>query len=133
MYLLDIPLTLFTSLLMSLVIGLGIDYNIHVSDRFAHELSRGEDTYRALREAVTGTGGALFGSTLTSTGAFSALLLAPSPQLRSFGALVVLALSLSFVVSIFVLPSLLSVWTRYVHSTPEEAASPTGAPAGQQD
>ncbi|WP_135852024.1 efflux RND transporter permease subunit [Halorussus salinus] len=133
MYLLDIPLTLFTSLLMSLVIGLGIDYNIHVSDRFAHELSRGKDAYRALREAVTGTGGALFGSTLTSTGAFSALLLAPSPQLRSFGALVVLALSLSFVVSIFVLPSLLSVWSRYVHSTPEETASPTGAPAGQQD
>jgi predicted RND superfamily exporter protein len=133
MYVLDIALTLFTSLLMSLVIGLGIDYNIHVSDRFAQELSRGEDTYRALREAVTGTGGALLGSTLTSTGAFSALLLAPSPQLRSFGALVVLALSLSFVVSIFVLPSLLSVWSRYVHSTPEETASPTGAPAGQQD
>ena len=133
MYVLDIALTLFTSLLMSLVIGLGIDYNIHVSDRFAQELSRGEDTYRALREAVTGTGGALLGSTLTSTGAFSALLLAPSPQLRSFGALVVLALSLSFVVSIFVLPSLLSVWSRYVHSTPEETASPTGTPAGQQD
>ncbi|UPV98898.1 MMPL family transporter [Halorussus gelatinilyticus] len=133
MYLLDIPLTLFTSLLMSLVVGLGIDYNIHISDRFARELSRDGDAYRALREAVTGTGGALFGSTLTSTGAFSALLLAPSPQLRSFGALVVLALSLSFVVSIFVLPSLLSVWTRYVHATPEGASSPTGAPAGRQD
>ncbi|NEU57791.1 MMPL family transporter [Halorussus sp. MSC15.2] len=132
MHLLAVPLTLLTSLLMSLVIGLGIDYNIHVSDRFAHELDRGRDAYGALREAVTGTGGALLGSTLTSTGAFSALLLSPSPSLRSFGTLVVLALTLSFVVSIFVLPSLLFVWTRYVRSTPNtEPAGPT--PAGQQD
>jgi predicted RND superfamily exporter protein len=133
MYLLDIPLTLLTSLLMSLVIGLGIDYNIHISDRFAQELDAGRDAYRALREAVTGTGGALFGSTLTSTGAFSALLLSPSPQLRSFGTLVVLALTLSFVVSIFVLPSLLFVWTRYVHATPDAESPPTGTPAGRQD
>ncbi|UPV72876.1 MMPL family transporter [Halorussus limi] len=134
MYLLDVPLTLLTSLLMSLVIGLGIDYNIHISDRFAQELDAGRDAYRALREAVTGTGGALFGSTLTSTGAFSALLLSPSPQLRSFGTLVVLALSLSFVVAIFVLPSLLLLWTRYVHATPEAVTeSPSGTPAGRQD
>ncbi|MFC4449051.1 efflux RND transporter permease subunit [Halorussus aquaticus] len=132
MYLLDVPLTLLTALLMSLIIGLGIDYNIHISDRFAQELDAGRDAYRALREAVTGTGGALFGSTLTSTGAFSALILHPHPQIQSFGTLVVLALTLSFVVSIFVLPSLLFVWTRYVRATPNtESAGPT--PAGQQD
>ncbi|WP_137283779.1 efflux RND transporter permease subunit [Halorussus salinisoli] len=133
MYILDVPLTLFTSLLMSLVVGLGIDYNIHVSDRFAQELDRGRDAYLALREAVTGTGGALLGSTLTSTGAFSALLLSPSPQLRSFGTLVVLALTLSFVVSIFVLPSLLFVWTRYVHASADAESSSGATPAGHQD
>ncbi|MFC7081292.1 efflux RND transporter permease subunit [Halorussus caseinilyticus] len=133
MYLLDVPLTLFTSLLMSLVIGLGIDYNIHITDRFAEELERTGDSYLALREAVTGTGGALLGSTLTSTGAFSALLLASSPALQSFGKLVVLALTLSFVVSIFVLPSLLVVWTRYVHTMPEGDAQSGATPAGHQD
>ncbi|WP_218927095.1 efflux RND transporter permease subunit [Halosimplex pelagicum] len=113
MYLLAIPLTLLTSLLLSLVIGLGIDYNIHVSDRFAQELERGQTVTGALRTAVTGTGGALLGSTLTSIGAFSALLLHPHPQITSFGALVVVALSLSFVVAVFVLPSLLLVWADY--------------------
>ncbi|QPV61981.1 MMPL family transporter [Halosimplex litoreum] len=113
MYLLAIPLTLLTSLLLSLVIGLGIDYNIHVSDRFAQELERGQTVTGALRTAVTGTGGALLGSTLTSVGAFSALLLHPHPQITSFGALVVVALSLSFVVAVFVLPSLLLVWADY--------------------
>ena len=113
MYLLEIPLTLLTALLLSLVIGLGIDYNIHVSDRFAQELERGQGVTGALHTAVTGTGGALLGSTLTSVGAFSALLLHPHPQIQSFGTLVVLALSLSFVVAVFVLPSLLLTWANY--------------------
>ena len=116
MSVLDIPLTFLTALLMSLVIGLGIDYNIHVSDRFAQELDAGRTVDDALHEAVTGTGGALLGSTLTSTGAFAALLLHPHPQITSFGALVVLALATSFVVSVYVLPSMLSLWARAVRT-----------------
>jgi predicted RND superfamily exporter protein len=112
MYVLDIPLTLLTALLLSLVVGLGIDYSIHVTDRFVHERRAGRDTTSALREAVTGTGGALLGSTLTSAGAFATLLLLPHPQFQSFGALVVLALTLSFVVSVFVLPSLLYAYSE---------------------
>ncbi|APW97549.1 RND transporter [Halobiforma lacisalsi AJ5] len=121
MYLLDVPLTLLTALLMSLVIGLGIDYGIHVSDRFAQELERGDPDHRrrplaALERAVTGTGGALLGSTLTSAGAFATLLLHPHPQLESFGTLVVLAIVTAFVVSVFVLPSALALWARYGRS-----------------
>ncbi|SFB81523.1 MMPL family protein [Halobiforma haloterrestris] len=121
MYLLDVPLTLLTALLMSLVIGLGIDYGIHVSDRFAQELERGDSDHRrrplaALERAVTGTGGALLGSALTSAGAFATLLLHPHPQLESFGTLVVLAIVTAFVVSVFVLPSALALWARYGRS-----------------
>ncbi|WP_436931448.1 efflux RND transporter permease subunit [Halosimplex halobium] len=128
MYLLSIPLTLLTALLLSLVVGLGIDYNIHVSDRFAQELERGQTVTGALRTAVTGTGGALLGSTLTSVGAFSALLLHPHPQITSFGTLVVLALSLSFVVAVFVLPSLLLLWAN--HGSPEAVRSESPTPDG---
>ena len=128
MYLLDVPLTLLTPLLMSLVIGLGIDYSIHVSDRFAHELDRGLDPLPAIRTAVTGTGGALLGSTLTSSGAFAALTLHPHPQFQSLGTLVVLALVTSFLVSVFVLPSLLYVWARYVYADPAESDA-AGTPA----
>jgi predicted RND superfamily exporter protein len=122
MYVLDVPLTLLTALLMSLVIGLGIDYNIHVSDRFAQELHAGRSVHDALHEAVTGTGGALLGSTLTSTGAFAALLLHPHPQFTSFGALVVLALGTSFLVSVYVLPSVLALWARYSYDDVKFAA-----------
>ncbi|MDS0476463.1 MMPL family transporter [Natrinema sp. 1APR25-10V2] len=113
MFLLDVPLTLLTALLMSLVVGLGIDYNIHVSDRFAQELERRGSAYEALEAAVVGTGGALLGSTLTSAAAFLALLLHPHPQIESLGLLVVLALVTSFLVSVLVLPSMLALWARY--------------------
>jgi len=131
MYLLDVPLTLLTALLMSLVIGLGIDYNIHLSDRFAQELGRHGGVYEALEAAVVGTGGALLGSTLTSSAAFLALLLHPHPQFQSLGLLVVLALVTSFLVSVFVLPSMLALWARYADVTRvAEGAEPTVASTG---
>jgi predicted RND superfamily exporter protein len=125
MYLLGIPLTLLTALLMSLVIGLGVDYNIHIGDRFADELRAGMSPSDALVAAVTGTGGALVGSTLTSTGAFATITLVPEAQLQSFGVIVVVALLTAFVTSVLVLPSMLWLWARYADPTvvsPEPAA-----------
>jgi len=128
MSLLGIPLTLLTALLMSLVIGLGVDYNIHVGDRFADELDAGKRPTEALSAAVTGTGGALLGSTLTSVGAFATIALVPHPQLQSFGGIVVIALVTAFLVSLLVLPSLLLLWSRHVadHTTaPHVVTDPT--------
>ena len=121
MWLFEVPLTLLTALLLSLVIGVGIDYNIHVSDRFVQEREQGRSVHEALVEATTGTGGALLGSTLTSAGAFSALLLHPNPQFENFGTLVVLAIVTSFVVAVFVLPSLLALWARYGSASKTES------------
>jgi len=112
MSLLAIPLNLLTALLMSLVIGLGIDYNIHLGDRFADERAAGNGRHEALALAVTGTGGALLGSTLTSIGAFTTLLLVPNPGIQAFGTIVVLALSMAFLTCVLVLPSILALWSR---------------------
>ena len=128
MYLLSIPLTLLTALLMSLVIGMGVDYNIHIGDRFADELRAGHAPIPALRAAVTGTGGALLGSTLTSAGAFATITLVPQAQLQSFGTIVVVALLTAFLVSVLVLPSLLLLWSRYggiETPTAESVSAPT--------
>ncbi|QSG05165.1 efflux RND transporter permease subunit [Halapricum desulfuricans] len=130
MYLLSIPLTLLTALLMSLVIGLGVDYNIHVGDRFADERRAGKTTFEALTAAVTGTGGALLGSTLTSAGAFATLALVPDAQLQSFASIVVIALLTAFLVSLLVLPSLLVLWERY---SPEAVTTESAVEGIPQD
>jgi len=131
MSLLDIPLTFLTALLISLVIGIGVDYNIHVSDRFAQELERGQGTVDALTTAVTGTGGALLGSMLTSVAAFAGMLIHPSPAFTNFAWLVVLAMLGAFVTSVVVLPSLLYVWARRTRSAgyPIPSSEPTTAGA----
>ncbi len=118
MYLLGVPLNFLTALLVSMVIGIGIDYSIHLSDRFAHERERGRTTWEALETAVTGTGGALLGSMLTSVAAFAGMLIHPDPSFQNFATLVVLAMVAAFVASVVVLPSLLSLWARYVAADP---------------
>lgn len=112
MYLAGIPLTFETSLLVSITIGLGVDYNIHVSSRVAEELERGADIWTALSNTVTVTGGALLGSAVTSGGAFALMVIAPDGRLQSFGAIVAFALAVSFLLSVFVLPSLLLLWAH---------------------
>ncbi|NIC00966.1 MMPL family transporter [Halobacterium sp. R2-5] len=129
MAILAVPLTLVTALLMSLTIGLGVDYNIHVTDRFVEELTSGLDPEKALETAVIGTGGALVGSALTTAIAFVAILLHPSPQLQNFGTLVVLALLASFATAVLVLPSLLAIWIK--HGTPETVTDQTPTPIQQ--
>ena len=111
---LGVPITFFTALMIGLVIGLGVDYTIHVGDRFLTERERADDPYTALERTVTGTGGALLGSTLTTVAAFGTLALAPFPQVANLGTIVALALIGAFVVSVFVLPSLLVLWDRRV-------------------
>jgi len=124
MFVFGVPLTFVTALLLSIAVGLGVDYAIHVADRYAQELAGGADSLAALETATTGTGGALLGSMLTSGIAFATMLLHPSPQLRNFGALVVFALTLAFLLSVVVLPSLLHLWHGRVRSTPAAGAAP---------
>lgn len=116
MLLLGVPLTFNTALMFGLVIGLGVDYSIHVTDRFAQEFGRGENVYHALETTVTGTGGALFGSTITTAGAFATLALSPFEQSAHTGIIVALSLLFAFLINIFLLPSFLTVWARLAGS-----------------
>lgn len=116
MLLIGVPITFNTALMFGLVIGLGVDYSIHISDRFIQEYGPGRTAYDALTETVTGTGGALFGSTVTTAGAFATLSLSPFTQSAHTGILVALSLLFAFTTSVFVLPSFLAIWARFIDS-----------------
>jgi len=114
MYLLDIPFNLLTGMITSLTIGLGVAYSIHVSERYSLELDRQGSAFAAMRTAVTGTGGALLGSAATTVGGFGVLVFAILPPLQQFGFITGLTIVYAFLASVFVLPSLLVLWTRYL-------------------
>jgi len=113
MYLLGIPFTTETAIIASIAIGLGVDYAIHVSERFLDELGDATDVFDALDATVTGTGGALLASAASTAAGFGVLVLALVPSLRRFGAVTSTAIVFAFVASILVLPSLLALWHRH--------------------
>jgi predicted RND superfamily exporter protein len=122
MYLLGIPFTTETAVIASIAIGLGVDYAIHVSERFLDELAGAADPYAALDATVTGTGGALLASAASTAAGFGVLVLALVPSLRRFGAVTSTAIAFAFVASVLVLPSLLALWHEY-GSAPEAVAT----------
>ncbi|MCT9094784.1 MMPL family transporter [Haloarchaeobius sp. HME9146] len=115
MHLLDIPFNVVTGLITSLTIGMGVDYSVHVSERYNHELAELGSAREALDAAVTGTGGALASSAATTAGGFGVLTVAILPFLQQFGFITALTIVYAFVASVVVLPSLLVLWTRFAH------------------
>lgn len=113
MYLLEIPFNTETAVITSIAIGLGVDYAIHVSERFLEEASEAGDVDEALDRTVAGTGGALLASCVTTASGFGVLTLALVPSLQRFGIVTGTTIVFAFVASVLVLPSLLVLWWDY--------------------
>jgi predicted RND superfamily exporter protein len=129
MRLLDVPFNAFTATILSLTIGLGIDYSVHVVHRFVDE-RRERPLIPALRRTVIGTGGALLGSMATTAFGIGVLTLAVLSVLGQFGILTAMSIVYSFLASLLVLPSALVVWDRVVNDDP---AAPMGTRAESGD
>ncbi|WP_312911263.1 efflux RND transporter permease subunit [Natronosalvus caseinilyticus] len=112
MALLEIPFNSETAVITSLAIGLGVDYSIHLGERFVAERRERPTLEAALSATVTGTGGALLGSAATTTAGFGVLALALAPPLQRFGLVTGLAIAFAFVACLTVLPSLLVIRER---------------------
>jgi predicted RND superfamily exporter protein len=111
---LSIPFNAITATILAITIGLGIDYSVHVTHRFADErLER--PLLAALDRTVRGTGGALLGSMLTTVFGIGVLSLALFPAIGQFGVLTALSIFYSFFASLLVLPSALVVWDHLVN------------------
>lgn len=106
MALLDVPFNSETAVITSLAIGLGVDYSIHFGERFVTERERQESIDDVLTATITGTGGALLGSALTTAAGFGVLALALAPPLRRFGLVTGLSIVFAFLACMTVLPSL---------------------------
>jgi len=111
MRLLEIPFNALTATMLAITIGLGVDYSVHVTHRFADE-RREHDLSTALDRTVRGTGGALFGSMLTTVFGIGVLGLAVFPAIGQFGILTAMSIAYAFLTSLLVLPSVLVVRDR---------------------
>ncbi len=113
MRLFSIPLTPINAPILSVSIGLGVDYTVHFVHRFVDEYKAGHAIDEALDVTIAGTGGALTGSMLTTVCGLGVLWLAVIPLLRDFGVLLALGVLYAYLCSILLVPSLVVVWDRY--------------------
>lgn len=127
MYLIGFSLNAVTATIGAISIGVGIDYSIHMTERFREELRRASTNIQALRRAAGGTGAALMASAVSSIAGFAILGFAPMPVFASFGFLTAIMIFLALAASLMVLPSLLLL------VTPEKAAQRAPAATASAD
>ena len=111
MYVFGFGLNFVTATIAAISIGVGVDYAIHMTQRFREELTKTEDRLQALRQATQGTGIALMASAATSVLGFTIMAFAPMPMFSSYGILTAVMIFLAAVASLLVLPSLLLLVT----------------------
>ncbi|WP_157533056.1 MMPL family transporter, partial [Haloferax profundi] len=109
-----IPFNALTGTILSIAIGLGVDYSAHTVHRFAEEYDENDgDVVLSLNRTVRGTGGALTMSMLTTVTGIGVLVIAITPVLGQFGLLTGVSILYSYLTSIIVLPPALVLWDRY--------------------
>lgn len=104
---------LLTTFLPALVLGLGIDYGIHLLFRFSEERLNGTPVSRAIRVTILKKGKGTFIAALTTSAVFTTLIFARSQGLVEMGIITSLGIMISFLVYIFLLPSLIVVYQRW--------------------
>ena len=125
MYLLDIPYNSETAIITAIAIGIGVDFAIHISERFVQERDLTDDATTALNRTVEGTGGALLACAMTTVVGFGILALTLIPSLQRFGIVTGVTIAFAWVSSVLVLPSLLVLWDRYLATDAVRGTSTT--------
>jgi predicted RND superfamily exporter protein len=109
---LSIPFNAITATILAIVIGLGVDYSVHIVHRFVDE-RRERALLPALERTVRGTGGALLGSMLTTVSGIGVLSLAVFIAIQQFGLITGLSVFYAFLSAMVVTPSVLVVWDHF--------------------
>lgn len=117
-----IPFGPVTAMVSALAVGIGVPYTIHVTHRYLEDRTRYDDPEAAMRSTAGHTGGALAGSAFTTLAGFGVLMTSGLVPFQQFGAVTALAIGLSLLASVGVLPSMLILWDRW-HRRRGEAPS----------
>ena len=98
----DVSLSLVTVMIGSILVGVGVDFSIHISNRI-RELGGGID---AIRLATVSTGMSLFeAATVTTLGLATAYLI-PIPEIKPFITVIIILLWIAAASALFLLPAI---------------------------
>ncbi len=103
-YLIYQRLTLLTAFILSLILGLGIEYAVHLYARWAEETRKRGDPVRAMTEAMQATWRALLAGAATNVVAMLSLQIGAFQGFREFGVVVSVGILCALVANWIVMP-----------------------------
>lgn len=100
----NIPLSVITISIGSIMIGIGIDYGVHITHRVREGLAGGLSKNEAVEVAIEKTGLSLIEAALTTIAGLSAIYFANIPALQQFGLVIIFMTALSCIGAALILP-----------------------------
>lgn len=116
-------LNMLSVVLAPLLIGIGMDYGIHLLSRYEEERGHGQPIREALERALKGAGPGILHAAVTTAVALYTLMLTRISALQELGFITGSGLLLTLASTFLVLPPLLVLWDR------RKAGSPVGSPS----
>lgn len=104
-----VPFTSLSTGLIALVLGIGIDFSIHLVNSTYNYLNKGEDISHALEYTLNYSGGALVLTTITTFIGFISLTLATLLGIQRLGLALAFSIISVFLVTIILVPAIISL------------------------
>lgn len=117
-------LNLLTITFLPMLIGLGIDFGVHLVSRFEEELGKGRTPNKAIRIALIYTGMGVFTGGIATAGAFLAMGLAKFQGVKEMGIISGGGLIICLIPMMTILPILLLRGAQWKHSKPAKRKPP---------
>jgi predicted RND superfamily exporter protein len=113
---LGIPLSTLAGSVAALVIGIGIDYAVHILNTYRYHRRHGESMRNALDKAVGQTGVAILATSITTISAFLAFLTGAMPEMHRFGLIMAIGIAYALIFSFLLLPAIFIIEEQLTHN-----------------
>jgi uncharacterized protein len=111
---LDLPISTLAGGVAAMVIGIGVDYSVHLRNKYEYERKKGGSLRYAVEETMANTGYVLTHVTVVTGLAFLAFMLGDMPEMGRFGLLMGIGVTLAFILSVIGLPALFIAEERII-------------------
>ncbi len=118
LFLLDIKITMIIASVGAMMVGMSVDYAIHLTHSYHELIKRGDE--KPVEKTVAGVGSALVASVATTIAGFLVMLLGSSPMAITQGKVLSIGIFYAFITSFIVLPPLMILQRRFIYSRLDE-------------
>ena len=117
-------LNIMTSMFAAILIGLGIDYSIHIISIYYERRSLGEEQIKAMQNTLVSSGGGIITGALTTAIAFFTLMISDSRGFKEMGLILGLGIICAMLTTLLGLPAFLIGWEKVLKRFHKKASIP---------